>query len=239
MKLQLPKGDTSRIIHVFVPDSTSTTGAGNQLLQPADFAAAYLREGDAAVTVLTAESIAALGTYQAPTTATNFRIGELTGSADMPGVYEIHLRNELLATGADNVIIMLTDGATGTAPSNNVPPIPIEIQLTNVNLNATPITKTELREEIVKGSEMVRTTIATYTDDQNFTLSDGPGENDVFNNHWVKIVDQATATQVSYDVCKDYTGSTKSMVLATTPRFTLNTGDTVIVLSHKAGAQAI
>lgn len=119
MKLLITKGTTSKIVHIFVQDSASTTGAGKTGLTNSSFTAYYIRPGATAAVSSTVDNITTLGTFAG--SATNCAIKEVS-SANMPGVYELHFANNILATGVDQAVLFLV--ASGTVPT------PIEIQLT-------------------------------------------------------------------------------------------------------------
>jgi hypothetical protein len=114
----LPPGVTSVIKHVFLQDSTVTTGAGKTALAFGDITAYYVRAGGT-LTALTLETIATLGTWASG--GDNHLGFRKLDDTNAPGVYEIHLPNNILVAGANQVTIQLR--ATGAAPCN------IEIQL--------------------------------------------------------------------------------------------------------------
>ena len=118
MKLFLKKGSTSVITHVFIQDSSVTTGEGKTALAYGDIAAYYVRPGGA-LTSLTLEDITTLGTWAS--TGNNYLGFKKLHDTNAPGIYELHLPNNILATGANAVVIQLR--ATGAVPCN------IEIQL--------------------------------------------------------------------------------------------------------------
>jgi hypothetical protein len=124
-KVYVDRGATSRIYHVFIQDSSVTTGAGLAGLAfgSAGFTAAYIRPGEAAATVLNLETIAALGTWVAPTSAAHLRFLEID-AVNMPGWYEVQVPDALLdTTGTRKSIGIILKGATNQAPCN------LEIQL--------------------------------------------------------------------------------------------------------------
>lgn len=139
MKLLLPAGSTSVIAHIFVQDSSVTTGAGKTALAFGDFTCYYVRAGGT-LTALTTETIATLGTYAAPTSAAHIRI-KLLHDTNAPGLYEVQFHNTQLAAGANQATFMFT--ATGAAPTL------IEIQLAGVLLAATQNAITWGQQKIV------------------------------------------------------------------------------------------
>ena len=117
MKLIIKKGTTSKIIHIFIQDSSKSDGSGltGLLYNSAGLTAYYVRPGDATATAITLVDIVTLGTY----VSGGFKEYD---STNMPGIYEFHLPDAVLASGADQVVVMLKGAA-------NMAPVPIEIQL--------------------------------------------------------------------------------------------------------------
>lgn len=124
MKLVLPAGSTSVICHVFIPDSTSTAGAGKTALAFGDITAYYVRAGGA-LTALTMVDQTTLGTWDADAISDKLAF-KLLHDTNAPGLYELSLPNNILAAGATSVVIQLR--ATGAAPTM------IEIQLAGVDV---------------------------------------------------------------------------------------------------------
>lgn len=122
MKLALPKGATSVTINVFIQNSSSTTGAGltGLVFNSAGLTAHYIRER-AAAAAITLATQTVTGAYSSggfvEIDATN-----------MPGWYRFDVPDAVLASGVNSVGLLLK-GAT------NMAPLPIELQLTDVNLN--------------------------------------------------------------------------------------------------------
>jgi hypothetical protein len=116
MKLIVKKGTTSKILRIFVQDSSKTDGSGLTGLvhNTASLTAYYIREGAAAATAITLVN-AVVGTF----TSSGFKE---VSAANMPGVYELHPPNACIASGADSVLIFMKGAA-------NMAPLPIEIQL--------------------------------------------------------------------------------------------------------------
>ena len=74
-------------------------------------------------------------------------------------------------------------------------------------------------------------TIATLDSQTSFTLSAGSTDNDAYNNAIAIIVDQSTSTQKTVVNISDYIGSTRTVTLSESPKFTVATGDTVYVVA--------
>lgn len=150
MKLQLKQGTLSKLIRVFIQDSSKTTGAGlgGLVYNTAGLTAYYCLEGAAATVAITLAT-ATLGTW----TSGGFVAVDAT---NMPGVYEIGLPNACL-TGGNSVIIFL-QGAL------NMAPVPIEIELVAFDpYNATSLGLTNLDTNV--GSRM-----ATFILPTNFSV---------------------------------------------------------------------
>ena len=119
MKLKLNRGTTSKVLRIFVADSSQATLKGLAGLTYASSGLTwyYCREGDNATTSITAVT-ATLGTY----TSAGF---VAVDSTNMPGWYEIGVPNAVLASG--NSVIMQLAGAA------NMTPVLIEVELDAVN----------------------------------------------------------------------------------------------------------
>jgi hypothetical protein len=119
MKLKPLRGTTSKLLRIFVQDSSKTDGSGLTGLayNTSGLAWYYCYEGDTAARPVTLAT-ATLGTW-----STGGLI--LVDGANLPGVYEISVPNAALASG-NSVVMMLR----GTA---NMVPVLIEIELDAVN----------------------------------------------------------------------------------------------------------
>lgn len=117
MKLSLKAGTTSKMVDIFVQDSSSTTGAGltGLVYNSGSLTAYYHRENDAAATAIT------LATMTVGTWATG-GFKEIS-SANMPGLYQLGIPDAALASGSKYVIIMLKG-------ASNMAPVVLEIELT-------------------------------------------------------------------------------------------------------------
>lgn len=136
MKLILSPGSTSVIVHVFIPDSTSTAGAGKTALAFGDITAYYVRAGGA-LTALTMVDVTTLGTWDSDVTSDKLGFKKLDDT-NAPGIYEVHLPANILAAGANQVVIQLR--ATGAAPTM------LEIQLASAPADVRAILATVLTE---------------------------------------------------------------------------------------------
>ncbi len=115
-KFQVPKNTTSKILRLFIQDSSVSTGAGltGLVFNTANLVAYYSREGDAAETAITLVT-ATEGTY----TSSGFIEMDAT---DLPGVYELGIPDAAIASGVNSVLVMLHGAA-------NMAPLVLEIEL--------------------------------------------------------------------------------------------------------------
>jgi hypothetical protein len=119
MKLLVKAGATSKLVRIFIQDSSKSDGSGltGLLYNSSGLTWSYVREDQNAATVVT-KSSATLGTW----TSGGFSEVDPT---NLPGFYEIGLPNAALASGQS--VQMLLFGATKMVPC------PIEIELEAVN----------------------------------------------------------------------------------------------------------
>lgn len=116
---------------VFIPDSSSTTGAGKTGLDDTKIDLAYSRvETDNDVTCADVAPAALTALTDAHTDWGFFEVD----SANAPGLYRLDIADAVFATGAWSAVVTITDAA-----SNNVPPVNIEFQLVGLN-QAVPAT---------------------------------------------------------------------------------------------------
>lgn len=117
MKISIKAGTTSKLLDVFIMDSSSTTGAGLTGLayNTASLTAYYYREGAASAVAITLATMT-LGTW-----ATGGFV--VVDGTNMPGCYQLGVPDAAFAAGAKSVIIMLK-GAT------NMAPLVLEVELT-------------------------------------------------------------------------------------------------------------
>jgi hypothetical protein len=123
MKLQIVKGKTSKSVDIFIGDSSVTTGAGltGLVFNTSNLVAYYHRPGAAAVAIT-------LATLAAITTAWSSGGFIAVDGTNMPGLYRLDIPDAALASGVDEVVIMLKGAA-------NMVPVVLEIQLTSTNVN--------------------------------------------------------------------------------------------------------
>ena len=129
MKYQFKKGETSVMVHVFIQDSSSTSGAGLAGLdQTSSITGGYVRQNSVGLALAVDENVATEGTYAAPSTDNQVRIGTPANMID--GVYELHFHDDLFAAGGPDYVTISLGGAS------NMAPLLLEIQLTVFDLNA-------------------------------------------------------------------------------------------------------
>ncbi len=120
MRRPRTRGSSSNMVRVFIPDNTSTKGAGLTGLTSAstNLVVAFAREFDSAGTSYAGaniETIATIGTYQAPSTSSKVRF-KAVDATNFPGLYELHFHNSatIFGTGdtSSNVIINVFETST-------------------------------------------------------------------------------------------------------------------------------
>jgi cell division protein ZapA (FtsZ GTPase activity inhibitor) len=119
-KVCIKAGTTSKLLDIFIQDSSSTTGAGltGLVFNSASLTAYYYREGAASATAITLATMT-LGTW-----ATGGFV--VVDGTNMPGCYQLGIPDAAIASGAKSVLVMLK-GATNTAP------LVLEVELTAVD----------------------------------------------------------------------------------------------------------
>ena len=131
-KAQLLAGSTSIIREILILSSASTSGGGLTGVSSASggITIAYKRDTASASVVsgvgltIDASSGVTLGTYE-PSDNAHCAIKEVD-STNMPGIYEFHLPNNALASGAKSVVFYIQGVA-------NMVPCRLEIELTAIN----------------------------------------------------------------------------------------------------------
>jgi len=106
-KLTVKAGSTSRIEHIFILDSASTTGSGKTLLTNSSVTAYYFRPGNTTATSISLTGTGSLGTF----TSGLFKEVDAT---NMPGLYELDIPDAVFAAGANHAVVMVK--GTGIAP---------------------------------------------------------------------------------------------------------------------------
>jgi hypothetical protein len=123
-KISILAGTTSKLLRIFVQNSSVTTGAGLTGLAfgTAGLTGYYIREGANATTQIT------LATQTLGTWATGGFI--VVDGTNMPGCYEISIPNAAIASGAKSVLIYYQGAA-------NMAPVVLEVELTAVDNQST------------------------------------------------------------------------------------------------------
>lgn len=125
MKILLKRGATSKSIDVLVRDSSSSTGAGltGLLFDTTSLVAHYHRPGAAAADI----TLADLAT---PVITDVWASGGFleVHATKLPGLYRLDLPNAVIASGVDEVVVMLHGAA-------NMEPVALEIQLVDLDPN--------------------------------------------------------------------------------------------------------
>jgi len=132
-KLNRKKGITSQILHIFIQDSSATTGAGliGLVYNSAGLVCKHINAGGILSGAITLEDITTLGTYQTPTANTNMRFKEINSVSPSQGVYEIHVHNDWMNFTGGSLIIMLA-GATNMAQFRLEIDLQADVNITHV-----------------------------------------------------------------------------------------------------------
>lgn len=116
MKVIVLKGKTDVTVYVWIPDSSSTTGAGRTglVFDTASLVCYYVRPLGSATQIT-------LATQTVTGAHSDGGFVEVS-STNMPGLYRLDLPDAVCASGVDSVVVMLKG-------ASNMPPVPLEIQL--------------------------------------------------------------------------------------------------------------
>ena len=141
-------------------------------------------------------------------------------------------QNDLdILTGTDGVTLATSQpnyaplDATGVRTAIGMASANMDTQLSNIQTGVDAISVS------ASPTLLQSATIATLASQTSFTLSAGSTDNDAYNNAIAIIVDQSTSTQKTVVNISDYIGSTRTITLSETPKFTIATGDTVYVVA--------
>src|SRR3972149_1717259 len=170
-KLSRKKGVTSQILHIFIQDSSATTGAGlaGLLFSSAGLACKYINAGGVLSGAITLEDITTLGTYQAPTLNTNMRFKELNSASPSQGMYELHVHNDWMNLTGGSLVIMLA-GATNMAQFRLEIDLQADVNVTHVA--GTVQTAGDLATMITAVDDLVDTEVAAIKTDTAAILID-------------------------------------------------------------------
>jgi len=110
MKLKIKEGTTSKIVTVFIQDSSNTTGAGlaGLVFNSASLTGYWIAEGDATATAIT------LATMTAGTWATGGFVE--VDATNLPGVYQVGLPDVVVDATSEGSVVVMLKGATNMAP---------------------------------------------------------------------------------------------------------------------------
>lgn len=131
MKLTFKKSETGVIVIVYI-QSSATGGGLTGLDENSSITGGYVKRDGTGVVLAVDQDVTTEGTYEAPSSAAQVRIGSSVNMID--GIYELHFHNDLFTT-ADYVTISLGGAA-------NMAPLLIEIQLADLDPN-TPMRGTD------------------------------------------------------------------------------------------------
>lgn len=119
MKLKIKEGTTSKLIRVFIVDSSKTDGSGLTGVVFGDITCYWIAEGDATVSSLSLQTMT-VGTW----IAGGFKEIDAT---NMPGWYELGLSDNIIDATSEGSVGLMLKGAANMAPVN------IEIELDTID----------------------------------------------------------------------------------------------------------
>lgn len=138
----IDRSATSNIFHVFIGNSSVTTGAGLTGLTSASsgLIISAMKPGDASATVYSVassnvETITTIGTYAAPTSG-KIRFKEID-STNRPGWYEFHPANALFSVSSDTTVTFTFIGATNMRAASFTVQVGSPANLTRIDGSAT------------------------------------------------------------------------------------------------------
>lgn len=203
-KLTVKAGSTSRIEHIFLLDSTSTTGAGKTGVTTTGTTAYYIRNGQSTPTAITLDGTGTVGTYVS---------GDFlqVDSANMPGVYELHVPDAVFAsaTGVNHAVVMIK--GTGFAP------VVLEYDLVaydptdtvRLGLTALPNVAAGANGGLPTGNASGQVTVASLVTAANEAVADAVLSRDIATSNV-----EDTATQ--YTLCSVILGMLENEIVGTT-----------------------
>jgi hypothetical protein len=150
MKLKIKEGTTSKLVKIFIQDSSATDGSGltGLVYNSAGLSAYYIPEGDASAASITLAT-ATVGTY----TSGGFKEVDAT---NMPGVYELGLPDAVIDSTSEGSSLVMLKGATDMAP------VLLEIELDTVDYRSSSWAQLMLSAgQIISGTVSTGTTAAT------------------------------------------------------------------------------
>lgn len=119
MKLKIKEGTTSKIVHLFIKDSTSGSESGLTGLTSATsgLTGYWIASGDPAATAISFSS-ATVGTYTS---------GGFVAVPNMAGVYEFGIPNSAIDASSEGSVMVMLSGAA------NMEPVVFEIELDKID----------------------------------------------------------------------------------------------------------
>lgn len=189
MKFKIKEGTTSKILRIFIQDSTATDGSGKTGLSAAT--CYWIAEGDSSPTELTISVSGTVGTYSS---------GGLkeVSSSNMPGVYELGIPDACLDNTSDGSVLIMLKG-TGIVP------VLIEIELDKIDYRSDSYAKLEASAGTIVNSTATSGSHSTTTMITNLTET----QNDHFNGRVIVFTNGTLSGQATN--ITDYDGTTKTL----------------------------
>lgn len=221
-KLFFNKAEENLIAIVFIQDSSSSVGAGlGSLDENSSIAGGYVKRNGTGVALAVDENVTTEGTYQAPSTAAQVRIGTV---ANMPtGFYELHFHNSLL-TLADYLVI-------GLGGASNMAPLNLEFRLHDpIRANLKQINDiTAAAEKLAQGA-LALTVVSAVTGTLSTTevsCDSSEGTDDHFNGLTATFVTGVLTGQGG--AISDYDGASKVLTFSSALTEAPSNGDKLVI----------
>lgn len=192
----IKKDTTSKLLEVFISDSSSTTGGGltGLVYNSAGLSCYYYRSGAGTATAITLATMT-LGTW-----ATGGFV--VVDGTNAPGWYQIGLPNAMIATGASSVSLHCK-GAT------NMVPLPIAIQLVSYDPDVAWSTLSATDNIGINWADISNPTTTQNLSGTSVLISDGTGAGqiDTLSGSIVNVDLADTCTAVTNGVTLTYNGT--------------------------------
>lgn len=147
MKLKIKEGTTSKIVHLFVKDSTSSSESGLTGLTSGSsgLTGYWIASGDPSATAISFVS-ATVGTYTS---------GGFVAVPNMAGVYEFGIPNAAIDATSEGSVMVMISGAS------NMEPVVFEIELDKIDYRSESYTSLESSARTIVTGVAVAGTLST------------------------------------------------------------------------------
>ena len=146
-------------------------------------------------------------------------------------------------SGLENLSQAEAQAACDAAIASYDPPTKAELDTAESNIRGADSDTLKTLSDQIDGISasaspqlLQNTTIATLATQTSFTLTAGSADDNAYNGAVAIVTDQTTSTQKAFVPISDYTGSTKTVALASAPPFTIAVGDTIDIIAAASDA---